>query len=228
MAKTSRLKVLNSIMQEGLLPLFYNTNADVVVEVIHACLIGGAGCFEFTNRGDCAYDVFRQVTERMKDEPHLVLGAGTIMDSATAALYIQAGAAFIVSPNLNPDVARLCNRRKIAYFPGCGTVSEISQAEELGIEICKVFPGGSVGGPGFVKNVLGPMPWSNLLPTGGVEATEENVSAWIKAGAIAVGIGSSLFKKEIIDNKDYQRITELVKNMLHWIQVARDGKSPLG
>ncbi len=227
MAKISRLRVLNLIMKEGLLPLFYNPDADVVAEVIHACLIGGASCFEFTNRGDCAYFVFRQVTERMKEEPRLVLGAGTIMDSATAALYIQSGANFIVSPNLNPDVARLCNRRKIAYFPGCGTVSEISQAEELGVEICKVFPGGSVGGPGFVKNVLGPMPWSNLLPTGGVEATEENVSAWIKAGSIALGIGSSLFKKEIIDNKDYQKITELVKILLQWIQTARGGKSHL-
>ncbi len=228
MAKFLRLKVLNVIIQEGIVPVFYNPDVEVVLEVIQACLEGGISCFEFTNRGDRAYDVFRNVIEQMKNEQRLVLGAGTIIDPATAALYIQAGANFIVSPNLNPEVAKLCNRRKIAYIPGCGTVSEISQAEELGVEICKIFPGNSLGGPDFVKSVLGPMPWSRLLPTGGVDVTEESVSAWFKAGVTCVGIGSNLFKSEIIQNKDYKKITTLVKNMMQWICAARDGKSPMG
>lgn len=228
MAKNLRLTVLNKIIQEGLIPLYYHPDPEVMVNVIRACLEGGASCFEFTNRGDCAYDVYKVVAERLKNEPRLVLGTGTVLDPATASLYIQGGANFIVGPNLNPEVARLCNRRKVAYLPGCGTVSEISQAEELGVEICKVFPGESIGGPGFVKSVKGPMPWSLLLPTGGVEANEENISAWIKAGAAGVGIGSSLFKKEIINNNEFSKITEMVKDILQWIQKARDGKHPTG
>ena len=143
------------------------------------------------------------------------------------ALYLQAGANFIVGPTLNPEIARLCNRRKVAYIPGCGTTSEISRAEELGAEICKVFPGGTLGGPSFIKNILGPMPWSRLVPTGGVKATEENVSAWIKAGAVCVGIGSDLFPKEIIQNNQYSKVTESVRNVLQWIDAARDHKDPL-
>jgi len=227
MARFVRLKVLNIIIQEGLVPVFYHPDPDVLYHVVLACLKGGASCFEFTNRGDRAYDVFRNVIERLKDEPRLILGAGTILDPATAALYIQAGANFIVSPNLNPEIARLCNRRKIAYLPGCGTVSEISRAEEFGVEICKIFPGGTVGGPSFVKSVLGPMPGSLLLPTGGVEVTEDNISAWIKAGVAGVGIGSNLFENEIIKKKDYPKITDTVKNILQWIYKARGGKSPL-
>jgi len=209
------------------MPIFYHPQKEVVINVIQACLDGGASCFEFTNRGDGAYDVFRLVIEYFREEPRLILGAGTIMDPATAALFIQAGANFIVSPTLNPEVARLCNRRKVTYIPGCGNTNDISQAEELGMEICKVFPGGSLGGPGFIKNVLGPMPWSSLLPTGGVEVTEENVSAWIKAGAVGVGIGSNLFRKDAIEKMNFQQISNDVKKMLEWVATARNGRDPI-
>lgn len=227
MVRHSRLKVFNTIIREGVMPIFYHPEIEVVIGVIRACLDGGASCFEFTNRGDGAYDVFRHVTEHFRNENCLILGAGTIMDPATAALFIQAGADFIVGPTLNPEVAKLCNRRKVAYIPGCGNTNDISLAEELGMEICKIFPGSSLGGPGFVKSVLGPMPWSRLLPTGGVEVSEENVSAWIKAGAAGVGIGSHLFRKDIIENKNFQQISNDVKNMLDWIASARGSKDPV-
>ncbi len=209
------------------MPIFYHPQKEVVINVIQACLDGGASCFEFTNRGDGAYDVFRPVIEHFREEPRLILGAGTILDPATAAMYIQAGVNFIVGPTLNPEIARLCNRRKIAYIPGCGNTNDISQAEEFGMEICKVFPGGSLGGPGFIKNVLGPMPWSSLLPTGGVEVTEESVSAWIKAGAVGVGIGSNLFRKDAIEKMNFQQISNDVKNMLKWVATARNGMDPV-
>lgn len=227
MAKFLRMKVLNTIIKEGLVPLFYHADEKVMVKSIQACLKGGASCFEFTNRGDRAYDVFMQVIEQFKDEQQLILGAGTIMDPATAALYIQAGANFIVGPTLNPEIARLCNRRKIAYIPGCGSATEISNAEELGAEICKVFPGGALNGPKFIKSILGPMPWSRLLPTGGVRATEENITSWFEAGAACVGLGNGLFRKDIIQNEQFTIIQEDVKNILEWIRNSRNGKNPI-
>ncbi len=227
MSKYSRLKVLTSMIETGMVPVFYHPDVEVSTSVIEACAAGGAGCFEFTNRGDQAHEVFKELAVRFKSDNRVILGAGSIVDPATAALYIQLGANFIVGPILNPDVARLCNRRKIAYSPGCGSVTEISTAEELGVEICKIFPGGSVGGPGFVKDVLGPLPWSRLMPTGGVDTTEESINSWIKAGVACVGMGSKLFPKETLDSGNFSEITENVKKVIGWIQKARAGKSPI-
>ncbi len=227
MAKYSRLKVLNSMVESGLVPVFYHPDAGVAISVIDACIAGGCRCFEFTNRGDRAHEIFKELAQHYSSDDRVILGAGSIIDPATAALYIQLGANFIVGPVLNPEVARICNRRKVAYCPGCATVSEISNAEELGVEICKVFPAGAIGGPGFVKDVLGPLPWARLMPTGGVDATEESISGWFKAGVCCVGMGSKLFPKETIDAGNYAAVTAKVKQVLGWIQKARSGKSPI-
>jgi len=147
---------------------------------------------EFTNRGDSAPRVLAELAQTVAESaPDVILGVGTVVDAPTAALYLSAGANFVVGPILNPEIARLCNRRKVAYMPGCGSAIEISQAEELGVEIVKVFPGSSVGGPGFVKAVLAPMPWTRIMPTGGVDASEESIRAWFGAGVACVGIGSN-------------------------------------
>jgi len=227
MAKYSRLRVLTSMLESGLVPVFYHGDSRVVIEGGEACMAGGVRCFEFTNRGDLAHEVFRDVCAHFRDDDRIILGAGTIMEPATAALYIQLGANFIVGPVLNPEVARLCNRRKVAYCPGCGTVSEISDAEELGVEICKVFPATALGGPGFIRDVLAPLPWARLMPTGGVEATEENVSGWIKAGACCLGMGGRLFPPKAIEAGDYGRITETAAQVLAWIKKARGGVPPI-
>ena len=224
MAQFSRLKVLTSMIEVGVVPVFYHPDPDVAVNVIKACLDGGVRCFEFTNRGDRAYEVFSEVIKRLGNDKRLILGAGTIMNAPIAALYLQIGANFIVGPNFNLDVARLCNAHKVAYSPGCGSVSEISRAEEMGVEICKVFPGQSVGGPGFIKSVLGPMPWSRLMPTGGVDTTEESVTSWISAGATCVGVGSKLFPKDVLASGNYAVITEKIASMIEWTQKARNGK----
>lgn len=222
MARFTRLEVLNTIVDLGLVPVFYHPDLEIAKKIVDALAAGGARCIEFTNRGDFAPFVFKELAAYLaKTHPQIILGVGSIVDAPTAALYIASGANFVVGPMLNPDVARLCNRRKIAYSPGCGSASEISQAEELGVEIVKIFPGDSVGGPDFVKAILAPMPWTRIMPTGGVAATKESLTAWFKAGITAAGIGSHLIRKEWIAAGNYDAITAQTKQVLEWIRQAR-------
>jgi len=222
MARFNRLDVLNTIVETGLIPVFYHKDVEVAKKIVAACVAGGARVAEFTNRGDFAPQVFSELSQHLaKADPKLILGVGSIVDAPTASLYIASGASFVVGPNLNPEVARLCNRRKIAYSPGCGSASEIAEAEEFGVEIVKVFPGDSVGGPEFVKSILGPCPWTRIMPTGGVSDTQESITAWFKAGVAAVGMGSNLIKKEWVEAGNYDAIAERVAQVLSWIRAVR-------
>ncbi len=222
MAKYQRLEVYQSILSTGLVPLFYHADASVAQEVVHACAAGGSRVMEFTNRGEKALPVFIALNDFIESQKvPVVLGVGSVQDAPTAALYIAYGANFIVSPSFNPEVARLCNRRKIAYMPGCATATEISTAEEAGVEIVKVFPGETVGGPDFVKAILGPMPWSRIMPTGGVEATQESVQKWIKAGACCVGMGSNLVRRDWISAANFDAMRDTTAQVLEWVKQAR-------
>jgi 2-dehydro-3-deoxyphosphogluconate aldolase/(4S)-4-hydroxy-2-oxoglutarate aldolase len=221
MARFDRLTVYQTILGTGVVPLFYSGDVTEAKAVAAAVAAGGAPVLEFTNRGEKALSVFAEVVNA---NPKVVVGVGSVLDAPTAALFIANGANFIVGPVFNPEVARLCNRRKIAYLPGCGSASEISTAEEYGVEIAKVFPGESVGGPGFIKAILGPMPWSRLMPTGGVEATAESIGVWIKAGAAAVGLGSNLMRKEWLASKNYDAIRDLTSQCLGFVTSARSKK----
>ena len=222
MANFSRSKVYQAMEDTGIVPVFYHADAEVAKQVIKACYEGGIRAFEFTNRGDFAHEVFTELVKWADKEcPEMILGIGSIVDAPTAALYIQLGANFVVGPLLNPDIFKVCNRRQIGYSPGCATTSEINLAQELGAEIVKVVPGGNVGGPSFVKNIKGPMPWSKIMVTGGVEPTEENLSAWFKAGAVCVGMGSNLFPKEVLQKREWQKITELCKQSLSIVRKIR-------
>jgi 2-dehydro-3-deoxyphosphogluconate aldolase/(4S)-4-hydroxy-2-oxoglutarate aldolase len=213
-----RLKVLGAMIDQGVIPVFYHPDVEVCSNVIQACANGGAKCIEFTNRGDFAAHVFLEVTQHFaKADPSVVMGVGSIVDAPTAGLYIANGANFVVGPMTNPEVARLCNRRGVAYSPGCGTATEISAAQELGVEIVKVFPG-SVGGPDFVRSILGPMPWTKIMPTGGVEATEASLKAWFGAGIVACGIGSNLITKALLDAQDYAGIERRVADTVALIR----------
>jgi 2-dehydro-3-deoxyphosphogluconate aldolase/(4S)-4-hydroxy-2-oxoglutarate aldolase len=224
MASHTRLHVLNTTLQTGLVPVFYHKDFETATKIVDACLKGGANVIEFTNRGDFAQDVFAALAKHYaKARPALILGVGTIVDAPTAALAIANGANFVVSPTLNPEVARLCNRRKIAYLPGSATLSEISAAEEMGVEIVKIFPGETVGGPAFVKAILAPCPWTRVMPTGGVDATEESITAWFQAGVACVGMGSKLIVKKDVDSGDFEAITRRVEQVLGWIKAARTG-----
>jgi len=213
------MHVLNTVVETGLVPLYYNKDAEIVRKVVKACYDGGARVFEFTNRGEYAHEVFGEVNKwAAVNCPELVMGVGSVVDAGTASLYIQLGANFIVSPSLNPDLAKVCNRRKIAWMPGCGTLSEINLAEELGVEIVKIFPGSEVGGPSFVKAIKAPCPWTKIMPSGGVSTDPENLKAWFDAGVSCVGLGSKLFPSDVIKNEKYDEVTANVKAAMKVVQ----------
>ncbi len=217
MSRFDKTQVIQKIGDTRIVPVFYNSSADVAVHVIKACYDGGIRAFEFTNRGDFAHEVFAAVAKYTAREcPEMALGAGSITDAPTAALYMQEGADFIVGPLFNPDVAKVCNRRCVPYVPGCGSVTEVGFAQEAGCDIVKVFPG-DVLGPKFVKAMLAPMPWTKVMVTGGVEPARENLIGWKNAGAFCVGMGSKLFPKDRIENKDWAYITDKCKEALSYM-----------
>jgi len=222
MARFSRIDVTVTMKETGIVPVFFHKDIDTCKNILKACYDGGARIFEFTNRGDRAHLVFEQlIVWAEKETPDMILGIGSVVDAGTTSLYIQLGANFVVSPILNEDMAKVCNRRKIAWSPGCGSVSEISRAEELGAEVVKIFPGSQVGGPGFVKSVLGPCPWTSIMPTGGVAPTEENLRAWFEAGAHCVGMGSKLMVKNEAGNFDFAAIEQKMKEAISIVHDIR-------
>jgi 2-dehydro-3-deoxyphosphogluconate aldolase/(4S)-4-hydroxy-2-oxoglutarate aldolase len=218
----TRIQVALAMEETGLVPLFYHSDAGICREVISACHAGGTKVFEFTNRGAFAHEVFAEVKKWAREQcPGMMIGTGSVMDAPTAALYIQLDADFIVSPVLNAEVAKTCNRRKVLWIPGCGTLTEISEAEELGAEIVKIFPGTSVGGPAFVKAVKAPCPWTSIMPTGGVDPSEENLRQWFAAGAACVGMGSALITGKLVKTAGWQELKENVQATLNTIKRLR-------
>ena len=215
-----RLEWYGTVLASGLVPLFYHGDVKVACEVARALVDGGAAAVEFTNRGPGALRVFQELTQQPALRDAASLGVGSVIDAPTAALFIAAGARFVVSPSFSAEVARLCNRRKIPYLPGCATPTEVSTAEEWGAEIVKVFPG-KMGGPAFISDLLGPMPWSRLMPTGGVRLSAESLREWFAAGACCVGMGSDLVRAELVAAGDYAAITANVRTALRLIEDAR-------
>jgi len=215
MAKYNRLQVYQAMLINKLVPVFYHPDVLVAKEVLRACYQGGVRIFEFTNRGDFSHEIFSElVTFAHRECPDMILGIGSVVDASTASLYIQCGSDFVVSPLLNTDIFKVCNRRQIPYIPGCVTPTEIGLAQESGAEIVKVFPGGAVGGPAFVKNILAPMPWSTIMVTGGVDITRQSLEQWFAAGVKCVGIGSNLFPEKALAEKEWIIITETCKQVI--------------
>ena len=222
MASFTRIEVALKMKETGMVPVFYHQDVELCKEVLKACYTGGVRVFEFTNRGDFAHEVFAELVKwSEKNCPEMILGVGSVIDGPTTALYLQLGANFIVSPIMDEEMARICNRRKVAWSPGCGSVTEIVKAHELGSEVVKIFPGLQVGGPAFVRGVKGPFPYASIMPTGGVSPDEENLKGWIEAGVHCVGMGSQLFPKEVLANKDFKAITAKCADALAIIKRLR-------
>lgn len=223
MADYTRIEVEQITKDTGIVPLFYHEDINIVKQVIKACYDGGARVFEFTNRGDHAQDIFADIAKWIQKElPGMILGVGSIVDPGTTSLFIQKGANFIVSPILNKEIAKVCNRRKVAWLPGCATLTEINYAEELGAEIVKIFPAAQIGGADFVKSIKAPCPWTSIMPSGGVTPEKQNLTDWFNAGVHCVGMGSKLIVKDKNGNLDYTKITELTKNSINIVKSLRN------
>lgn len=221
MAQYTRIEVQQQMASSGMVPLFFHSDIDVAKAILKACYDGGARLMEFTSRGDFAIEVFKELIQFAKQElPGMILGVGSVTDAAAASQYMLYGANFIVTPVFREDIAIVCNRRKVLWSPGCGSLTEIAKAEELGCEIVKLFPG-STYGPGFVKAIKGPQPWTSIMPTGGVSTEESNLKAWFEAGVTCVGMGSKLISKEVIASKDYKGLTAEVEKVLALIKSIR-------
>jgi 2-dehydro-3-deoxyphosphogluconate aldolase/(4S)-4-hydroxy-2-oxoglutarate aldolase len=221
MAQFTRLEVAATMKETGMIPLFFNSDIELGKNVLRACYQGGARLLEFTARGDFAHEVFGELTKFAVSElPGMIMGVGSVTDAAAASLYMQLGANFVVTPVFREDIAIVCNRRKVLWSPGCGSLTEISRAEELGCEIVKLFPG-DIYGPNFVKGIKGPQPWTSIMPTGGVAPNRENLSAWFAAGVTCVGMGSKLISKEILATKNFAKLEQDVKDALEIIQSLR-------
>ena len=221
MAKYTRIEVATVMKETGMIPLFYHGDVALGKEVLKACYDGGARLMEFTSRGDFAFEIFGALNKyALAELPGMILGVGSVTDAAAASLYMQLGANFIVTPVLREDIALVCNRRKVLWSPGCGSLTEIAKAEELGCEIVKLFPG-DIYGPQFIKGIKGPCPWTSIMPTGGVSTSEDNLKNWFDAGATCVGIGSQLISNEILNAKDFDGLREKVKQTLETIKAIR-------
>ena len=218
MEQYSRIEVVQQMKESGMIPLFYNPDIKVAKAVLKACYGGGARLMEFTNRGDFAIEIFTDLIKyAIAELPGMILGVGSVTDAASASQYMLAGANFVVTPVYREDIAVVCNRRKVLWSPGCGSLTEIAIAEEMGCELVKLFPG-STYGPGFVKAIKGPQPWTSIMPTGGVSTEESNLRGWFDAGVTCVGMGSKLISKKILANKDYTTLKENVASTLALIQ----------
>lgn len=221
MAQFTRIEVAQKMKETGLVPLYYNQDAELCKSVVKACYDGGARLFEFTARGDFAHEVFTELVKySIKEMPEMILGVGSVTDAAAASLYLQLGANFIVTPVFREDIAIVCNRRKVLWSPGCGSLTEIAKAEEFGCEIIKLFPG-DVYGPQFVKGVLAPQPWTSIMPTGGVSPTEESLKQWFDAGVVCVGMGSKLISEKIISERNFSALTSETQKALAIIKSVR-------
>ena len=222
MAKFSKIEVFQAMKETGVVPVFFDADLEVCKAVVKACYDGGIRVFEFVNRGDFGHETFAELNKyALAELPGMIMGAGSIVEEVTTGMYIQAGANFIVAPLLNENMAKICNRRKVMWSPGCGTISEINKAQELGSDLVKVFPASQVGGPGFIKAVKAPMPWTDIMPTGGVTLDKDNLKGWFDAGVTCVGMGSNLFPKDVMASKDWAKMTEMATDLINTIKEVR-------
>jgi 2-dehydro-3-deoxyphosphogluconate aldolase/(4S)-4-hydroxy-2-oxoglutarate aldolase len=224
MAQYTRHQVITEMHNSGMIPLFYDPDIEISKNIVQACYQGGARLLEFTHRGDFAHEVFRELIRFVNESlPGMIIGVGSVTDATSASHYLMNGANFIVTPVFREDIAIVCNRRKVLWSPGCGSLTEIAKAEEMGAEIVKLFPG-NIYGPEFVKAIKGPQPWTSIMPTGGVTTEKENLKAWFDAGVSCVGLGSKLISKELVKNQDYDQISNTIKKTLALIQTLKQSQ----
>jgi 2-dehydro-3-deoxyphosphogluconate aldolase/(4S)-4-hydroxy-2-oxoglutarate aldolase len=214
----------DTIIAQGMLPLYFNSDETVSIEILRAIYKAGVKAVEYTNRGEAAFSNFKKlIAVRNAEMPGLLLGIGTVKDLPTAENYINAGADFLVSPGFVKEVAEYANSKSVFYAPGCMTPSEIIAAENAGIKFIKLFPGNMLG-PEYLSSIKEIFPKLLFMPTGGVDTTSENISSWFKAGVCAVGMGSKLISKKLMEQKDYAGIESLTKEVFATIGKVKAGQ----
>jgi 2-dehydro-3-deoxyphosphogluconate aldolase/(4S)-4-hydroxy-2-oxoglutarate aldolase len=218
--RSSKSHITKSLREQGVVPLFTHESIDDTLAIVDACYRGGMRVLEFTNRKPNSFEVFSSLIKKRKQFPDLLMGIGTVMDANTTQKFIDAGADFIISPILNPEMGKVCAQHNMHWIPGCATITEVATARDHGADVIKIFPG-SVVGPGFVSAVLSVIPGLKLMITGGVEPTETNLSSWFKSGATAVGLGSQLFTKDILDRKDWNQLLKNVADAIALVQQVK-------
>jgi 2-dehydro-3-deoxyphosphogluconate aldolase / (4S)-4-hydroxy-2-oxoglutarate aldolase len=214
----TKQQIIDEMTRSRLVPLFTHDDPLEALDVVTAAYEGGISVFEFTNRKPNSFEVFSFLVKHRNQFPQLALGIGTVMDPVTTEKYINAGADFIISPVLKPSMAPVCHQHNRLWIPGCATLTEIVTAKEHGAEVIKIFPG-SVLGPGFISAIMPVVPDLKLMITGGVEPTKENITGWLSVGAFCVGMGSQLFTKEILKQKDWDGLRERIRSLL---QITKD------
>jgi 2-dehydro-3-deoxyphosphogluconate aldolase / (4S)-4-hydroxy-2-oxoglutarate aldolase len=214
-------KITNSIIAQGILPLYFNPSEEISVEILRAIYRAGIKAVEYTNRGEAALKNFTKMVEiRNSEMPDMLLGIGTIKNVVQAKAYKKAGADFFVSPGFVLEVAQYSLKKDIFYAPGCMTPSEIIAAENAGLGFIKLFPGDMLG-PKFLSSIKAIFPKLLFMPTGGVDTTRENIEGWYKAGVCAVGMGSNLISKKRMDEQDYAGIESASREVLALIQTIK-------
>jgi len=216
----AKADVLRDLKETYLIPLFSSASEEEAVKTVGAVMKGGCPVVELTHRTERSLEVFHAVRKAFP-AGNLLLGAGSIIDPATAALYVQAGAEFIVSPAFIPELLSFCNRRNLLHIPGCATMTEILSAYAEGAIAVKIFPANTLGGSKFLKAVLAPCPWIEAIPAGGVEPTAESIREWMEAGAVAVGMGSNFLKKDLIVAKRWDAVMQMVTSVIGFIRIQR-------
>jgi 2-dehydro-3-deoxyphosphogluconate aldolase/(4S)-4-hydroxy-2-oxoglutarate aldolase len=214
-------QVIQGISEQGLLPLFFHADASVSLEVVKALYKAGIRYIEYTNRGESALQNFRSLKEHRAEMPDLQLGIGTIKTATEAADFIAAGADFIISPVVNPEVGQAAEAAGLLWIPGCFSPTEIHQARNCGAKLVKIFPA-NILGPDFIASVKELFPGQLYMPTGGVEVEEQNISTWFRAGVCAVGMGSKLISKEILENRSYDELYQSTSAALNLVRHIRN------
>jgi 2-dehydro-3-deoxyphosphogluconate aldolase/(4S)-4-hydroxy-2-oxoglutarate aldolase len=212
--------VLNSILTQGMLPLFFYDDVEVSLQIIRMLYKAGIRVMEYTNRAKPALDNFKLLRKAVdKEMPDLYFGIGTIKNISEAEAFVDAGADFIVAPTINPEVSKVAHKHKLLWIPGCMTPTEIYSAQKNGAELIKIFPANAVG-PGFISSVKEIFPGLLFMPTGGIELNPENISAWFHAGVSAVGLGGKLISRDVLNNRLYEQLYTDTVNALELIKAA--------
>ncbi len=220
MVRLKKHQVLEALLRGKILPMFYSSDIDIAKAILIACFNGGIGGVEFVDRGENSAGVFKELIQyRNAEFPEMLVGIGTLYNKFQAQVFIDLGADFIISPIFDKGLALTCNRRKVLWIPGCTTMREMVLAESYGADLIKIFPAASLG-KSYVRDILAPSPTSCIMVSGGIKSDIGEITQWLEAGASCIGLGSDLISPDIMRNKEFELITDKIKEIAEFINMT--------